>query len=163
MNMIVAVDKNWGIGYQNDLLVQIPSDQKFFYQMTKNKVIVLGRKTLETFPNQVPLAERTNIVLTRKKEKIRGAVCVSSLEETLKILEAYNSEDIFIVGGASVYKQFLPYCDTIHVTKIHYMYQADAYFPNLDTMPEWIITKDSEEETYFDLEYTFYQYERKKL
>ena len=163
MNIIVAVDQNWGIGKNGNLLVKIPLDQQFFREMTKVKIIVLGRKTLLTFPNGLPLIGRTNIILTRDKSfRIKGGICVNSIEEALKELEKYQKEDIFIVGGESIYRQFLPYCDIAHITKIDYSYQADAYFPNLDENEEWEIVRDSEEQTYFDLEYVFLEYKRKQ-
>lgn len=162
MNIIAAVDKNWAIGKNGNLLVKIPLDQQFFREMTKGKVIVLGRKTLETFPNALPLTGRINIILTRNKSfSIKGGICVNSLEQALEELKKYIKEDIFIVGGESIYKQFLPYCDVAHITKIDYAYQADSYFPNLEEEGEWEITGDSEEQTYFDLEYVFLEYKRK--
>lgn len=162
MNIIAAVDKNWAIGRNGNLLVKIPLDQQFFREMTKGKVIVLGRKTLETFPNALPLTGRINIILTRNKSfSIKGGICVNSLEQALEELQKYIKEDIFIVGGESIYKQFLPYCDVAHITKIDYAYQADTYFPNLEEEEEWEITGDSEEQTYFDLEYVFLEYKRK--
>ena len=87
---------------------------------------------------------------------------VHSIKELMEELKKYDEEDIFVVGGSSVYEQLLPYCDTAHITKIDYAYQADAYFPNLDAMPEWELTADSDEQTYFDLEYYFLKYQRKK-
>ncbi len=162
MNMIVAVDSNFAIGYQGKLLVKIPLDQQFFRDMTKGKVIVYGRKTLETFPNRVPLVGRVNIILSKNKDySVRGALCMHSLDETLEYLKQYNSEDVFIVGGESIYRQFLPYCDTIHLTKIDYEYKADAYFPDLRRMPEWSITEESDEQTYFDIEYYFQKFVHK--
>lgn len=163
MNLIVAVDRNWGIGYKGQLLVSIPSDHKMFRKETLNKVIVYGRKTLETFPLAQPLDRRTNIIVSRNPDlQVRGALVVHSIEELLKELEQYDSEDIYIIGGESIYAQMLPYCDTAHVTMIDYAYQADAFFPNLDRDPEWEITADSEEQTYFDIPYTFVRYSRKK-
>lgn len=163
MNIIAAVDNNWAIGYQNSLLVRIPRDQQVFREMTEGKVIVMGRKTLETFPQKQPLKNRVNIILSRdKKYIVRGAVVVHSLEELMKELERYNDDDVYVVGGAAVYEQLLPYCNTAHITKIEYTYQADAYFPRLDDMPEWELAADSEEQTYFDLTYNFQKYERKK-
>lgn len=163
MNIIAAVDNNWAIGYQNSLLVRIPRDQQMFREMTEGKVIVMGRKTLETFPQKQPLKNRVNIILSRdKKYIVRGAVVVHSLEELMKELERYNDDDVYVVGGAAVYEQLLPYCNTAHITKIEYTYQADAYFPRLDDMPEWELAADSEEQTYFDLTYNFQKYERKK-
>lgn len=163
MNLIVAVDRNWGIGYKGQLLVSIPNDHKMFRKETLNKVIVYGRKTLETFPLSQPLDRRTNIILSRNPDyQVRGAVVVHSIEELLKELEKYDSEDIYIIGGESIYRQMLPWCDTAHVTMIDYAYQADAFFPDLDKDPEWEITADSEEQTYFDIAYQFVKYERKK-
>lgn len=161
MNIIVAVDKNWAIGYNNRLLVSIPSDMKFFRETTTGKVVVMGRKTLESFPNGLPLKNRTNIVLTGNQDyRAKDAVICHTVEEVLAELEKYDEEDIYIIGGESIYRQFLPYCKVAHVTKIDHAYEADSYFPNLDEMPEWKITADSEEQTYFDLEYTFLKYER---
>lgn len=163
MNMIVAVDNNWAIGYKNSLLVKIPRDQKLFQEMTTGKVVVMGRKTLESLPQKQPLQNRINIILSGNKAfKVKGATVVNSIEELLKELKKYNDNDIFIVGGESLYKQMLPYCDTAHVTKIDYEYQADTYCPDLDKMPEWEIVADSEEQTYFDLEYVFLKYKKKK-
>ncbi|MBR6637421.1 MAG: dihydrofolate reductase, partial [Lachnospiraceae bacterium] len=141
MNMIAAVDSNWAIGYQGNLLVRIPLDQQFFREMTTGKVIVMGRKTLATFPNGLPLANRINVILSKNKWfKVKGAVCVHSVDEALEYLKQYKKEDIFIIGGESIYRQFLPYCDTVHLTKIDYEYKADSYFPNLSEDPEWEMT-----------------------
>ena len=163
MNIIVAVDKNWAIGCNNKLLVSIPSDMKFFRETTTGNVVVMGRKTLESFPNGLPLKNRTNIVLTGNQNyQVKGAIIVHSIEELLEELKNYNSEQIYVIGGDSVYRQMLPYCDTAHITKIDHAYEADAYFPNLDEMDDWYIAADSEEQTYFDLEYQFLMYKRKK-
>lgn len=161
MNMIVAADRNWGIGHQNKLLVSIPEDMKFFRRETTGKVVVMGRKTLESFPGGRPLKDRTNIVLTRNPGyQVKDAVVLHSVDEVLKELEAYPTEDVYIIGGDSIYEQFLPYCHVVHVTKIDHVYEADSYFPNIDQMPEWTLTGESEEKTYFDLEFTFCRYER---
>ena len=163
MNLIAAVDKNWAIGLKNKLLVRIPEDQRFFRETTTGKVVVMGRKTLESFPNGLPLKNRTNIVLTRDRSyDAKGAIVVHSLEELLKKLAEYPSQDVYIIGGESIYRQMLPYCDVAHITKIDYAYEADSWFPNLDELSEWQIVADSEEQTYFNLEYYFYRYERRK-
>ena len=131
MNVIVAVDNNWAIGYQNELLVRIPNDHKHFREETIGKVVVLGRKTLETFPQGQPLGKRTNIILsTDKNYKVKDAVVVHSIEELLEELKNYPDESIYIIGGDSVYRQLLPYCDVAHVTKIEHAYEADAFFPD---------------------------------
>ena len=163
MNLIAAVDRNWAIGKNNELLVRIPMDQKFFRETTTGKVVVMGRKTLESFPNGLPLKNRTNIVLTRNQNyKVKDAIIVHSIEELMEELKKYPAEDVYCIGGDTIYKQLLPYCDTAHVTKINFDYEADSYFPNLDEMPDWKVTAESEEQTYFDLEYTFVKYERVK-
>ncbi len=163
MNLIAAVDKNWAIGKNNQLLVRIPMDQKFFRETTTGKVVVMGRKTLESFPNGLPLKNRTNIVLTRNpKYEVKDAIVVHSMEELREELKKYNSEDIYIIGGEQIYNALVDECDVAHITKIEYEYDADAYFPNLDEKPEWKIVADSEEQTYFDLEFYFYKYERVK-
>lgn len=162
MKAILSADRNWGIGYRNRLLVSIPSDMKFFRQTTTGKVVVMGRKTLESFPNSQPLKNRTNIVLTSNPDyKIKDAAVVHSEEELLKILEQYDTEDIYIIGGESVYRMMLPYCDTVLVTKIDRAFQADTFFPNLDEMEEWKMTEEGEEQTCFDLEFCFTKYERR--
>ena len=161
MNIIVAVDKNWAIGFQNKLLNSIPEDMKFFRETTTGHVVVMGRKTLESFPKGRPLKNRTNVVITRQKDyEVPGAVVVHSVQEALEYLKAFKSEDIYVIGGASIYEQMLPYCDVAHVTKIDRAYEADAYFPNLDEMPEWQITADSDEQVYFDITYHFLKYEK---
>lgn len=162
MNLIAAVDKNWAIGLNNRLLVSIPDDMKYFREHTVGKVIVMGRKTLESFPGGQPLKKRTNIVLTTDKNyKAKDVIVVHSLDELTERLSEYNSEDIYVIGGEQVYRQLLDACDTAHITKINYSYQADAYFPNLDEKEEWVIAATSEEHTYFDLEYEFIKYIKK--
>ena len=163
MNLIVAVDENWAIGYKNELSIRIPADMKMFRQETTGKVVVLGRKTLETFPNGQPLKNRTNIILSTKKDyQVKDAIVVHSIEELLEELKNYPSEDIYIIGGETVYRQMLPYCDVAHVTKIDRKYEADAFFPNLEEDGNWEITAESDEQSYFDTTYTFVKYERSK-
>lgn len=163
MKLIVAVDSNWAIGNKNSLLVQIPADQKFFRNETTGKVIVLGRKTLETFPQSRPLPKRVNIILSSKPDyEVKDALVLHSVEQVLEEVKKYESDDVYIIGGDSVYRQFLPFCNEAEVTKIDHAYEADAYFPNLDEDPEWELVADSEEQTYFDLEYRFLKYRRIK-
>ena len=163
MNLIVAVDKNWAIGKENKLLVSIPQDMKFFRETTMGKVVVMGRKTLESFPGGQPLKKRTNIVITRDKNySVKDAIVVHSVEEALEEIKNYNSEDVYVIGGDSIYRQMLPHCDIAHVTKINHAYEADTYFPNLDEKEDWLVTGVSDEQTYFDLEYEFVRYERVK-
>lgn len=163
MNVIAAADKNWAIGYKNRLLVSIPADMKFFRQMTTGKVVVMGRKTLESFPNGLPLKNRVNVVLTSNQEySVKGAVIVHSEDELTAELKKYKEEDIFVIGGESVYRLLLPLCRKAYITKIDHAYQADTYFPDLDAMEDWQMTEESEEQTCFDLEYRFTTYERRQ-
>ena len=163
MNLIVNVDSNWAIGYRGKLLVSTPEDMKFFRSETTGKVVVLGRKTLDTFPGGQPLKNRTNIILTRNPNyQVKGSIICHSVEEVLEELKKYNSEDVYIIGGDSIYKEFLPYCDVAHVTRTDHVYDADAWFPNLEEDPAWVLTGESEEKTYFDLEFRFCRYERRE-
>jgi len=163
MNMIVAVDKNWAIGCGNKLLVSIPADMKFFRETTTGKVVVMGRKTLESFPGGRPLKNRHNIVLTTAPGyQADGASIVHSLEEMQSELKQHNTGDVYVIGGESIYRLLLPYCDTAYVTRIDHAYAADTYFPNLDEMADWRLTGVSEEQTYFDLEYVYARYERRE-
>lgn len=163
MNLIVAVDKKWAIGKNNKLLVSIPADMRFFRQKTTGKVVIMGKNTLESFPGGQALKNRTNIVITHDSEyKVKDAIVVNSVEAALKEAEVYRTEDVYIIGGSSVYRQMLQYCDTAYVTRIEYNYEADTYFPDLDELEEWEIDSVSEEQTYYDLEYAFYKYVKKK-
>lgn len=161
MKLIVAVDANWGIGCKNELLVRIPSDQRFFRETTTGNVVVMGRKTLESFPGGKPLKDRVNIVLTKENRSGEyGEVIVHSIEEAMEEIKKYPEKIIYIIGGETIYRQFLPFCDVAYVTKIDHAYEADAYFPNLDEDSEWKLAEESEEQTYFDITYTFARYER---
>lgn len=161
MNMIVCVDNHWGIGNKNELLVNIPADKRLFKELTTGKLVLGGRKTMEGLPGGTTLGGRTNVVMTTKREYSYGdALIVHSMEEALELLSEYQEEDIFIIGGEKVYRQFLPYCHRIYVTKVDYTYEADTFFPNLDELPEWKMTHDSEEQTYYDLEYYFTIYQK---
>ncbi len=160
MKLIVAVDKNWAIGKNNRMMWSIPADLKFFRDTTKGSVVIMGRKTLESLPQGQPLTGRVNIVLTRNPDyRVRGAVVVHSAEEAVKEAEKYDRE-IYVIGGESIYRKMLPLCDLAYVTKIDHAYDADTYFPDLDQDGEWQMTKISEEQTCFDLEYYFTVYER---
>ena len=161
MNIIVAADQNWGIGKDNKLLVSIPADMKMFREETSGKVVVMGRKTLESFPGGLPLKNRRNIVLTSNRNyQVKDAVIVHSEEELKEELKKYDTDEIFVIGGESIYRMLEPLCDEAFITKIDHSYQADAHFPNLDADPSWVLKEESEENTCFDLEYVFTRYER---
>ncbi|MBR4573595.1 MAG: dihydrofolate reductase [Lachnospiraceae bacterium] len=164
MKCIAAVDKNWAIGFKGKLLVSIPNDQKMFRNETTGKVVVLGRKTLETFPGGLPLKMRTNIILSRDPgHTVKDAIVVHSDDELFKLLKQYKSDDIYIIGGESVYKRYVKYCDTAIITKIEQAYESDAFFPDLDKDPDWKMVAQSEEMTYFSVEYTFAEYKNSNV
>lgn len=162
MNLMVAADKNWGIGFQGGLLVSIPADMQYFKKETMGKVVVMGRKTMESLPGGQPLAFRTNVVLSRDPAyKKKGATVVHSYEEAKAFLSQYPPDDVFIIGGEEVYRTFLQDCQTAYVTWLDYTYHADTWLPNLEESGEWELVEESEEQTYFNLEYTFRIYRRK--
>lgn len=164
MKLIVAVDKKWAIGYKNELLASIPCDQRFFREQTTGNVIIMGRKTLESFPGKKPLKNRTNIVITKQKDyQVADATVVHSVEEALEFVRDLPTDQIFVVGGASIYEQMEPFCDTALVTKIKHTYEADTFFPNLDEKPEWKMVSSSEEQIYNDLEYCFTMYKKYQI
>lgn len=161
MIAVLSADKNWAIGYKGDLLVKIPNDMKMFRKLTTGNVIVMGRKTLESFPNSQPLPNRVNIVMTQNPDyQAKGCVIVHNTEELLEELKNYPDKQVYVVGGESIYKELLPLCREAYVTRIDYEYQADRYFPNLDEREEWELYEEGEEETFFSIEYYFNKYRR---
>ncbi len=159
MIAIASADRKWGIGLKDQLLVRIPSDMKNFRELTLGHVVVLGRKTMSGFPNGMPLSGRTNVILSRKKDyTVKGGIVVNSKEELLEELKKYPSDEIFIIGGGSIYQMMLPYCDKAIITRIDYAYDADAYFPNLEADPDWVLEATGEEETCFSIEYRYETY-----
>lgn len=159
MKAIVAVDEAWGIGKNGGLLTHLPEDMKFFRTATKGKTVVMGRKTLQSFPDAKPLKNRVNIVLTTGdlSEAENLIVCRSS-GEVLERLKEYDSDDVYIIGGQSVYEQFLPYCDTAYVTRMKRDFGADTWFVNLDEQADWEETEAGEEKEYEGLRFAFCTY-----
>ena len=161
MNLIVAADENWGIGKDGGLLTHLPGDMKYFRETTRGHVVVMGRKTLESFPDGKPLKNRTNLVLTRNEEyHPQGVAVCRSIEEALKLLEQYSKEDIFVIGGGTIYRQLLPYCKKAYVTHIYKAFQADTDFENLDQSPQWKLTSVSDRQEHNGIGYEFRIYER---
>ena len=161
MNLIVAVDKNWAIGYKNELLTKNPEDLKYFKETTLNKIVVMGRKTLESLPFGLPLKQRTNIVLSTKKDyTVLGATVIHSFQKLDMELGKYKPEDIFVIGGESIYKQLLPKCKIAYVTKMENSFKADTWFPNLDERKEWRMISEGEEQTYLDVKFRFTKYQQ---
>jgi len=159
MKLIAAVDNNWAIGRNGRLLVSIPEDMKLFREETYGKVVIMGRKTLESLKDRSGLAGRTNIVITSNMNYVaKDAVICHSIEEALEAVSEYDSDDVYVIGGGSIYEQMLDYCSEAHITKVDYEYDADTYFPNLDENPQWKISASSDEKTYFDIVYEFIKY-----
>lgn len=148
MKAIVAVDKNWGIGHEGKLLERVPEDMGFLKNITMGKVVVMGRATFESLPGMKPLKGRTNIVLSaNRKYDQPGILACRSLEEFFKAASGYPAEDIFVLGGARVYYELLPYCSEAYVTRFENTHPADCFFPDLDSDCTWtpeIISRDLE-------------------
>ncbi len=162
MKAIVAVDKNWAIGLHNKLLASIPEDMKFFRTTTTGNLVIMGRKTLESFPHGKPLPNRVNIVISRNPNYDgQGAIVVSSIEEALKEAAKYPDLEHYVIGGSSIYEALIDQCKEAYVTYIDHEYQADAYFPNLEKKDNWEEISRSEEETCFDLCYYFTRWKNK--
>ena len=152
MKLVVAVDKNWAIGYKGELLVSIPADHKAFRQETTGKVVVLGKQ---------PLKNRVNIILSRDESyTVKDALVVHSVEELLEETQKYDPDDVYIIGGASVYEQMLPYCDTAYVTCIDEAFPADTWFPNLEEDESWTCADESEVQEHEGLTFRFRKYVR---
>lgn len=162
MKAIVAVDNNWGIGKEGGLLVHLPGDLNYFKEKTLGKVVVMGRTTFESLPGKRPLKDRINIVLSRNPEfEPEGCIKCKSMGELFKTLESYDMEDVFIIGGADIYKQFIPYCSSHLVTKINAVFDADKYFENLDLRSDMVLVSESEAQNENGVEYRFTEYKRK--
>lgn len=136
LKAIVAVCDDWGIGRAGDMVVANRADMRHFVRCTKGHAVIMGRKTLESFPGGRPLKDRRNIVLTRDEDFVRkGVEVVHSVDEALAAVA--DEDEAWVIGGAEVYRQFLPLCSEAVVTKNHCVREADAYFPNLDEDPAW--------------------------
>ena len=158
MNLIVAVDQNWAIGKDGDQLVYLKEDLKRFRTLTSGHTVILGRKTLTTFPGGRPLKNRRNLILSRNPQfQAEGAEVFTSVEELVQQADG----DAFVIGGASVYEQLLPYCDTAYITKIHAAFPADTYFPDLDKSEEWEVVEESESLEQDGIAYHYVTYRRK--
>ena len=162
MKAIVAVDSNWAIGKGRSLLVHLPGDLRYFKERTLGKTMVMGRETLESLPGQRPLPGRENVVLTRNTCYDADCTICHSEEELLDIASRCNTEDLYIIGGEKVYREFLPYCDTCYVTKIDQAFEADKYFPNLDEDENFQIHWESEWKEENGTRYKFVEYRRKQ-
>ncbi len=160
MQIIVTVDENWAIGKKEARLAQIPAEQRHLEALTLGNVVVMGRKTMQALPQGQALYGRENIVLTTRTDFTRKNVTVvHSTEELLEKIKDSRKE-IFVIGGESTYKALLPYCNAVEVLYIEKNYDANRHFENLDKSREWVMTEESDEQTYFDMTYYFRKYER---
>ncbi|MGN1030875.1 MAG: dihydrofolate reductase [Butyricicoccaceae bacterium] len=157
MELIVNTALDWGIGNNGDLLYHIREDMKFFRQHTLGKAVLMGRKTLESFPGGKPLPDRVNLVLTSNPDyQKEGIVVCHSSEEALALAKQYP--EVMLIGGAAVYEQFLPYCERAWVTRVQASKPADTYFPNLDELEHWECVWTSEPHQAGGIEFYFTEY-----
>lgn len=159
---IVHVDKEWGIGKGNDMMFSLPKDMKFFRETTMGHTVVMGGNTLRSFPNQKPLKNRVNIVLSRGQVR-DDCVIVRSYEELLKEMKARENEELFVIGGGEIYKALLPYCHGAFVTKVDAVGGAEVYFPNLDENPDFVCVNEGEPTDDNGLTIRFTKYENKNV
>lgn len=160
MDLIVAVGADWGIGCEGDLLFSIPEDMKYFRTMTQGKVVVMGRKTLESLPGGKPLKNRTNIVLSQNPDyQVEDAQVCQSLDEVLAAVRGYAEDEVMVIGGAGIYRAMLPYCKRAYVTHVDATAPADTYFPDLTKEPGWALVKEGEQQEHEGLRYRFCVYE----
>ena len=167
MKLIVATEKNWGIGKDNQLLAHLPGDLKYFKEKTTGKVVIMGRKTLQSLPGGRPLPKRTNVVVSRNPEfQPEGCVMASTTEEAVKkallLAGEGGSDDLMVMGGASIYEQMLPKCDTCYVTRIDAAFASDCSFPNLDEDPEFTKVWESPVQEENGVTYRFTEYRRRE-
>lgn len=140
---IVHADKEWGIGKGNGMMFSLPKDMKFFRETTMNHVVVMGGNTLRSFPNAKPLKNRVNIVLSRGQVR-DDCVIVRSYEELFKAMKDHEDEEIYVIGGGEVYRELLPYCEEVLVTKVDAVGGAEVFFPNLDENPDFQCVDEGE-------------------
>lgn len=159
MEAIVAVYSDWGIGSGGTQPVVLKADRAHFRELTDGAAVIVGRKTLGDFPGGRPLKGRHNIVVTRQDIEVPGAQVAHSTEEALTLAAEY--ERCLVIGGASVYRQFMPYLDTVHITKIDLAPQSDSYFENLDSSPDWERVDEERWQSEGDIRYCFVTYKRR--
>ena len=159
MNAIVAVNNKWGIGKNGKLLYHIPEDMAFFKKMTKEKVVIMGRKTLESLPGGKPLPDRTNIVLSSTMQPTDGLILCRDMAQLDNAVANYDTDDIFVIGGGEVYKALLPACKKAFVTRVIDYKESDTKFPNLDKDPGWELVYSSELREHNGIRYCFSTYE----
>lgn len=160
ISAIVAVDNNWGIGFNGDLLEYIPEDLKYFKQLTTGHNVIMGRKTWDSLPTK-PLPNRGNYIISSLEPRIidKYTICFQ-MKDAISYLN-YTQDDVFVIGGGQIYKELLPICDRVYVTKIFKDHaNVDTYFPNIELMDNWSCIEQSEIKQYNDISYQFKTYSR---
>lgn len=163
MKAIVNVDRNWGIGSNNDLLYHIPADMKFFKEHTTGNIVVMGMATILSLPGQKPLPGRTSIVLSDDPNwNPEGVIICRSMDDLLEKVKEFDSDSVYVCGGASVYAQLIDYCDTAYVTKVDAGDKmAEKFFPNMDEKTDWFVSYESEKMEYNDISFKFVTYSKR--
>ena len=159
MNLIVAVYEDWGIGRDGTQPVALSADRKFFRETTRGAMVIVGRRTIEDFPGQKPLPGRVNVALTRSDAEIPGFTVCHSPEEAMEL--AKSAEKCFVIGGGSIYKQMLPYCDTAYITRVHTNPGSDTFFPDLDQDENWYLAETLQSGEENGISYKMLLYKRK--
>lgn len=159
MELIVAVYDDWGIGCEGTQPIALSADRKFFREMTHGAMVIAGRRTIADFPGQKPLPGRVNVALTRSGMEIPGFTVCASPEEAAGL--AKTADRAMVIGGGSIYKQMLPYCDTAYITKVHTRIQCDTYFPNLDQDGQWYLAETLQKGEENGISYEMLLYKRK--
>ena len=163
MNLIAAVDLNWGIGKDGGLLVSLPGDMKYFKEKTSGKVVIMGRATLESLPGGKPLPNRTNIVLTTNKDFEReGCIIVHDMDELAAACRDYAPDDIMVIGGEQIYMQLIRQCDKLYITKILEEFEADKHLMNADRMKSFELVSESDVMEEKGVQYQFLVYQKKQ-
>ncbi len=161
LKIIAAAASDWGIGNSGDLLFSIKQDMKFFRETTMDNVVVMGRKTLESFPGGRPLKNRVNIVFTRNKACVKeDVIAVSTVDELFEVLKNYEDKKVFVIGGGEIYSLLLPYCNEALITKVNAKKSADTFINNFDDDVNWRVYQESEEYTENDYIFQFISYKR---
>ena len=159
MRFIVAVDDRWGIGKNGDLLLSIPEDMNYYRATTRGKAVLMGYNTLLSLPGGRPQPGRLNIVLADIPGlRVSGAVVCGSMEQLLRLAGCFEPDDVFVIGGGSIYRQLMPYCSAAHITRMRFDGEAQVFIPSLDEKPEWTIGSESDKADWDGIEYSFAVY-----
>lgn len=156
---IVAVDENWGIGRNGDLLINIPEDKKFFKERTNGSIVIMGRKTWDSLPKK-PLPNRKNYVISKSQKHVNGVDFIS-MDSAIELIQNEDS-DIFITGGGQIYEKLLPYCEKVFVTKIYKSFESDTFFPNIEEDNTWKCVESGDIQYYQSIPYEFLTYKNRK-